>query len=720
MAAALQASSVKQAPLPSLQSILVESTEKAQKERQRLASEKTSLRDLYISECKRLQCKKNSGLLQLLPAEPGVFDSMPLLDLSLNCVGRNGIRALYRVVEVAHGLQRILLADNCINNDAARDLILALNGHPNLRQIDLSRNPISHLSGKLLSEFVPLHPQLTSVGLSDTLINPALVRIILRKAEENKGRADGVSPAPAPAAAFRPAAPPDPPADNANTTPTPDLAPASPPPALDCCTPPSARGSAVSTGQNAPSAPQPKPCKPPAAMPSPAPNLPPTDGSAVASPMQMFPRPTGEDVSPARERTGEAPSPSPKRQPLPETVTVEDDWYGVRLLYNTSLLETSEVPEDTEEGLPAWHGIHSVYVAVKQEEAEAGRTSASPDPQPEVPPQAPPQAPPPEPEAPRPEPEVPPPEPEAPPEPKIAAQPDAAQQQPQQSKGVAAVPPLPSLPVQTVGYSVPEEVCHDQSPLEMLLGVANEAEALPINFLVEINAAQLSPRLRKEKETTIDPLRLLYESDGKRSLEIGFLLGDIAPAEEDDEDHSAFSILSRCVGARPELHFLAAAAREEKRSAAPTSPLQKQDAPETAVSELKALLALVDSAGGTVPDPLRFLSDIASPSGAATKARLPLTSPEGLWFPHLGLLMGAADDHQHLRVLQQASTPQGNDQWYAMELVWALASPAAAKAAPDESWSALAAVMTIVRNQESKTEPPMAEAPKPAASQPAS
>ena len=194
-----------------------------------------SVRDLYASECEKIGCRKNSELLKKvcarvvstdrvvcvppapkgflfchssatlflstqLPDTPGDFTSLRELDLSLNCVGKKGVRALLWVMRCATNLEKVLLADNFLTNDSIAEIVAVLNEHPAVAHVDVSRNPISHDAGKLLSEFVGTHPIITGVGVRDTLINPALVRIIEKKAAHNNALASGGVPAAAAAA----------------------------------------------------------------------------------------------------------------------------------------------------------------------------------------------------------------------------------------------------------------------------------------------------------------------------------------------------------------------------------------------------------------------------------------------------------------------------------------------------------------------------------------
>eukprot|EP01006_Ploeotia_vitrea_P036527 TRINITY_DN66028_c6_g7_i1.p1 TRINITY_DN66028_c6_g7~~TRINITY_DN66028_c6_g7_i1.p1 ORF type:complete len:772 (+),score=183.55 TRINITY_DN66028_c6_g7_i1:32-2347(+) len=145
-----------------------------------------SLHGIYIDKCEQYHCKKNSYLLKTLPSQPNVFDSLRELDLNLNFVGRVGVRAVVEVVRVSPNIQKLCLADNFLNNDSVKELAAALMHHESLSYLDLSRNPISHVAGKILSDFCSKNAKVHHVLLEDTLINPALVRIIENKARLNR------------------------------------------------------------------------------------------------------------------------------------------------------------------------------------------------------------------------------------------------------------------------------------------------------------------------------------------------------------------------------------------------------------------------------------------------------------------------------------------------------------------------------------------------------
>ena len=94
------------------------------------------------------------------------------------------------VVRACSNCERVSVADNFLNNDSVKEIVSALMEHPGVRFLDLSRNPISHPAGKLLSDFASKSKTISEIKLCDTLINPALVKIIQSKANENFKNAD--------------------------------------------------------------------------------------------------------------------------------------------------------------------------------------------------------------------------------------------------------------------------------------------------------------------------------------------------------------------------------------------------------------------------------------------------------------------------------------------------------------------------------------------------
>eukprot|EP01065_Artemidia_motanka_P040576 TRINITY_DN5107_c5_g1_i1.p1 TRINITY_DN5107_c5_g1~~TRINITY_DN5107_c5_g1_i1.p1 ORF type:complete len:264 (+),score=52.13 TRINITY_DN5107_c5_g1_i1:58-849(+) len=144
-----------------------------------------SLREVYEASCERHGCKANTAVVRLLPADWSARHRLHRLDLSLNFIGRVGLRPVLDVVRRSPQLQHLSLADNFLDNSAVAEVLATVDGHPSLRTLDLSRNPVSQAAGKLLSSLVRNNANISSVIVDDTLISPALKASILRKAAAN-------------------------------------------------------------------------------------------------------------------------------------------------------------------------------------------------------------------------------------------------------------------------------------------------------------------------------------------------------------------------------------------------------------------------------------------------------------------------------------------------------------------------------------------------------
>eukprot|EP01004_Peranema_trichophorum_P005197 NODE_4067_length_1236_cov_9.752022_g3574_i0.p1 GENE.NODE_4067_length_1236_cov_9.752022_g3574_i0~~NODE_4067_length_1236_cov_9.752022_g3574_i0.p1 ORF type:complete len:344 (-),score=79.87 NODE_4067_length_1236_cov_9.752022_g3574_i0:169-1200(-) len=146
-----------------------------------------SLREIYGKECETAKCKQNSYLLKILPSTPTTSHCLIELDLNLNFVGRNGLKPVLEVARRAYCLKKLCLADNFLNNDSVKEIVASLQSHTSLAYMDLSRNPISHAAGKMLARYASENKAIQSILLVDTLINPALIRIIQQTAGANAG-----------------------------------------------------------------------------------------------------------------------------------------------------------------------------------------------------------------------------------------------------------------------------------------------------------------------------------------------------------------------------------------------------------------------------------------------------------------------------------------------------------------------------------------------------
>jgi hypothetical protein len=138
-----------------------------------------SLRDLYVSECSRIGCKCNTAIVKSLPATSTL--TISIIDLNNNFVGAKGLRAIVAMAAKCPELRQLLVADNYLTNESVVEMCDILDPLTKLEVLDLSNNPISHVAGKRLSLFVSRHPSMHIVKLQNTLINPALVKIITSK-----------------------------------------------------------------------------------------------------------------------------------------------------------------------------------------------------------------------------------------------------------------------------------------------------------------------------------------------------------------------------------------------------------------------------------------------------------------------------------------------------------------------------------------------------------
>eukprot|EP00906_Rhabdomonas_costata_P007427 RCo010634 len=147
-----------------------------------------TLREVYVGLCEKLRIRKNAHVLKLLPDD---FVKLEEIDLSNTYVGRVGIKPVLEMMRWCPNVKKLGAADNFLSNESIIDLVTLLADHEGLNYLDLRRNPISHAAGKALSKFVSTKATIYGVLLQGTLINPALVRIIEKKAEVNKSRASG-------------------------------------------------------------------------------------------------------------------------------------------------------------------------------------------------------------------------------------------------------------------------------------------------------------------------------------------------------------------------------------------------------------------------------------------------------------------------------------------------------------------------------------------------
>lgn len=134
----------------------------------------TSLRDLYVAECKRVNCHANSQLVEALPATHD-SDLVTCIDLRRNFVGPVGAGPAVIVARHALRLHTLILAGNQIDNATVKFIVDSLANHPSLKHLDLSNNPISLSGGKYLLTLRSSVKSLRVLDVSKTLLSPAFI-----------------------------------------------------------------------------------------------------------------------------------------------------------------------------------------------------------------------------------------------------------------------------------------------------------------------------------------------------------------------------------------------------------------------------------------------------------------------------------------------------------------------------------------------------------------
>eukprot|EP01002_Notosolenus_urceolatus_P011390 NODE_3969_length_856_cov_18.156134_g3293_i0.p1 GENE.NODE_3969_length_856_cov_18.156134_g3293_i0~~NODE_3969_length_856_cov_18.156134_g3293_i0.p1 ORF type:complete len:224 (-),score=28.58 NODE_3969_length_856_cov_18.156134_g3293_i0:49-720(-) len=145
-----------------------------------------SPRTLYEHYCDKFQLHPNSGILNMLPTEPGVFD-LKILDLSGNLVGEKGLLPIIEVIRVLPQLTHLVLPENGLRNEGVECLVHSAISHPALRSIDLSGNRLTIGSGKVLEYLVRKNKRIQELKLSGTRIEPNQIQKINTLLRSNRG-----------------------------------------------------------------------------------------------------------------------------------------------------------------------------------------------------------------------------------------------------------------------------------------------------------------------------------------------------------------------------------------------------------------------------------------------------------------------------------------------------------------------------------------------------
>eukprot|EP00667_Euglena_gracilis_P017343 EG_transcript_18264 len=150
-----------------------------------------SLHDIYKWHCAQSSIKPNSGLLKVLPREPGQF--ITEINMDYNYIGVKGMQPLLEILRVNRGLRTLNLRDNNLENAEVRALVTVLlaTEEDTLTMLDLSNNPISLAGGSALMDLLSKRRRLTEVKLTGTLIQPKVREKIQELAAGNLARQQG-------------------------------------------------------------------------------------------------------------------------------------------------------------------------------------------------------------------------------------------------------------------------------------------------------------------------------------------------------------------------------------------------------------------------------------------------------------------------------------------------------------------------------------------------
>eukprot|EP01012_Entosiphon_sulcatum_P057538 TRINITY_DN81325_c0_g1_i1.p1 TRINITY_DN81325_c0_g1~~TRINITY_DN81325_c0_g1_i1.p1 ORF type:complete len:827 (+),score=129.57 TRINITY_DN81325_c0_g1_i1:138-2483(+) len=145
-----------------------------------------SLHGIYKFHCANNGIKPNSGLLKILPKEPGKFISE--INMDYNYIGIKGLQPLLELLKINRNLQVLNLKDNNLENNEVRALVnvLMASEDDTLRSLDLSNNHISLAGGSALIELLTNKRSVTEVRLNGTLIQPKILEKIQQCVDENR------------------------------------------------------------------------------------------------------------------------------------------------------------------------------------------------------------------------------------------------------------------------------------------------------------------------------------------------------------------------------------------------------------------------------------------------------------------------------------------------------------------------------------------------------
>lgn len=145
-----------------------------------------SPRDTYVLLCHKVGVKPVPTVAKFFPAEPGNWDNVVRLDLSLSYVGHKGFLVMLQMCMRLPKLTYFSAADNHLTNDSIYALARMALFHPGLCEIDVSSNPfVSWSAAMWLLELVQRNQQITCLLTTGTSIEEDWQELLFEQTRHN-------------------------------------------------------------------------------------------------------------------------------------------------------------------------------------------------------------------------------------------------------------------------------------------------------------------------------------------------------------------------------------------------------------------------------------------------------------------------------------------------------------------------------------------------------
>eukprot|EP01064_Diplonema_japonicum_P034355 TRINITY_DN7095_c0_g1_i2.p2 TRINITY_DN7095_c0_g1~~TRINITY_DN7095_c0_g1_i2.p2 ORF type:complete len:1232 (+),score=367.53 TRINITY_DN7095_c0_g1_i2:3770-7465(+) len=143
-----------------------------------------SVKDIYLSECRRCKMKPNSMFVKTVCDTDGSY-TMKELDLSCNYIA--SMKPFLDIVRMNKSLRSINVRDNGLDNSDLRLLCETLQDHPGVEEIDVSGNrQLTIIAGRCLLALVQARSEMEHVKVSSTSVPSHVARQIASHLEWNR------------------------------------------------------------------------------------------------------------------------------------------------------------------------------------------------------------------------------------------------------------------------------------------------------------------------------------------------------------------------------------------------------------------------------------------------------------------------------------------------------------------------------------------------------